>query len=54
MFKHIKKYKVACSECGQEWQISAKNDESKPIYCQECYWKRRRLGELQNVPDALV
>jgi CxxC-x17-CxxC domain-containing protein len=47
MFKYKAPYKVACSECGQEWQFSAKHDASKPIYCQECYWKRRQLGEFQ-------
>jgi hypothetical protein len=31
---------------GQEWQISAKDDASKPLYCQECYWKRRQLRIL--------
>jgi CxxC-x17-CxxC domain-containing protein len=46
MFEYKEKYKVACSECGQEWQISAKHDASKPIYCQECYWRKRQLGEF--------
>jgi len=46
MFNYEKKDKVACSECGQEWLISAKHDASEPIYCQEGYWKRRQLGEF--------
>jgi hypothetical protein len=46
MFEYKEKYKVSGSECGQEWQISAKHDASKPIYRQECYWKRRQLGEF--------
>ena len=28
-FEYKQKYKVACTECGQEWQISAKNNASK-------------------------
>jgi CxxC-x17-CxxC domain-containing protein len=47
MFKYKETYKAVCSECGQEWQISAEQDASKPIYCQECYWKRRQLGEFE-------
>ena len=47
MFKYKETYKAACSECGQEWQISAEQDANKPIYCQECYWKRRQLGEFE-------
>jgi CxxC-x17-CxxC domain-containing protein len=46
MFKYRETYKAVCSECSIEFQISAKQDASKPIYCQECYWKRRQLGEL--------
>jgi CxxC-x17-CxxC domain-containing protein len=46
MFTYKETYKAVCSECGQEWQISAEHDASKPIYCQGCYWKRRQLGEL--------
>ncbi|MGA3112703.1 MAG: hypothetical protein ABSE15_11885 [Candidatus Bathyarchaeia archaeon] len=54
MFKYEEKYKAVCSECGLEFQISAEADASEPIYCQDCYWRRRQLGELWNVPDALV
>ena len=50
----IGKYKVACSECGQEWQIFAKRDASKSIYCQECYWRRRQLGEFEITVEPLV
>jgi CxxC-x17-CxxC domain-containing protein len=46
MFKYEEKYKAVCSECGLGFQISAEVDASEPIYCQECYWRRRQLGEL--------
>ena len=30
MFKYKETYKVACSECGQEWQISADKMQANP------------------------
>jgi CxxC-x17-CxxC domain-containing protein len=39
------KYRAVCSECSIEFEIFAQVIASKPIYCQECYWKRRQLGQ---------
>jgi len=35
-----KMYKVICSECGKEAEVPFKPDESKPVYCRECYQKK--------------
>ncbi|UCF07800.1 MAG: hypothetical protein JSW28_09195 [Thermoplasmata archaeon] len=32
---------VICSDCGQEAQVPFKPDGTRPVYCQECYRKRR-------------
>jgi len=45
MFTYKETYKAVCSDCSLEFQIFSKQDASKPIYCQECYWERRQLDE---------
>ena len=32
---------AVCAECGQKCQVPFKPDSSRPIYCRECYAKRR-------------
>ena len=32
---------AVCAECGQKCQVPFKPDPSRPIYCRECYAKRR-------------
>jgi len=34
-------HKVKCSECGQECEVPFKPHEGKPVYCKECYRKRK-------------
>ena len=52
MSTYTQTYKAVCSDCSIEFKIFAENNKSKPIYCQECYWKRRKLGELQSALNA--
>jgi len=33
--------KTTCSECGKECEVPFKPTEGRPVYCQECYAKRR-------------
>ncbi len=35
-------YKAICSECGEECEVPFKPTEGRPVYCKECYAKRRR------------
>jgi len=37
-----KRYKVTCSECGQETEVPFKPDGERPVYCQECFRKHRK------------
>jgi CxxC-x17-CxxC domain-containing protein len=30
-----------CSECGKDCQVPFKPTEGKPVYCKECYMKRK-------------
>ncbi|RWX74028.1 MAG: hypothetical protein Metus_0053 [Candidatus Methanosuratincola subterraneus] len=34
-------YKAVCSECGQECEVPFKPDGTRPVYCRDCYAKRR-------------
>ena len=34
-------HKAVCSECGQECEVPFKPVEGKPVYCRECYRKKR-------------
>jgi len=37
-----KMHKAVCSECGEECEVPFKPVEGKPVFCKECYRKRRR------------
>jgi len=34
-------HKVICAECGKETEVPFKPDGTRPVYCRECYQKRR-------------
>ena len=34
-------YDVTCSECKKETQVPFKPDGTRPVYCRECYQKRK-------------
>jgi len=34
-------HKITCSECGKETEVPFKPDGDRPVYCRECYQKRR-------------
>ena len=36
-------HKAVCAECGKECEVPFKPKEGKPVYCRECYRKRRRF-----------
>ena len=36
-------HKAICSECGKECEVPFKPTEGKPVYCRECYRKKRRF-----------
>ncbi len=33
--------KATCSECGKECEVPFKPTEGKPVYCRDCYSKRK-------------
>ena len=36
-------HKVVCSECKKECEVPFKPTEGKPVYCRECFQKRRKF-----------
>ena len=34
-------HKAICSECGKECEVPFKPTEGKPVFCRECFAKRR-------------
>lgn len=34
-------HKATCSECGKECEVPFKPTDGKPVYCRDCYRKRR-------------
>ena len=34
-------HKVTCAECNVETEVPFKPDGSRPVYCRDCYQKRR-------------
>jgi CxxC-x17-CxxC domain-containing protein len=36
-------HKATCSECGKECEVPFKPTEGKPVYCKECYMKKKRF-----------
>ena len=42
-FKPREMHKAICADCGQECEVPFKPTEGKPVYCRDCYRKRRRF-----------
>ncbi|UCD97255.1 MAG: DNA-directed RNA polymerase [Candidatus Bathyarchaeota archaeon] len=34
-------HKATCSDCGQECEVPFKPDSNRPVYCRDCWSKRR-------------
>ena len=34
-------HKATCSDCGEECEVPFKPTEGKPVFCRECYRKKR-------------
>jgi len=35
-------HKAVCSDCGKECEVPFKPTEGKPVFCRECFAKKRR------------
>ena len=39
-------HKATCSECGQECEVPFQPKEGRPVFCKECYSKKRPKREF--------
>lgn len=37
------RHKAVCSECGKECEVPFKPTEGKPVYCRDCFQKRKKF-----------
>lgn len=35
-------HKATCSECGQECEVPFKPTAGKPVFCKDCYMKKKK------------
>lgn len=40
-------HKAVCSECKKECEVPFKPTEGKPVFCKECYMKKKQQEEQQ-------
>ncbi len=43
-------HKITCSDCGKEAEVPFKPREGTPVYCRECFFKRK--GITPREPEA--
>ena len=36
-------HKAVCAECGKECEVPFKPIEGKPVFCKDCYMKKKRF-----------
>ena len=36
-------HKIKCSECGKEAEVPFKPIEGKPVYCRDCFFKKKGI-----------
>ena len=41
-YENREKHNVTCSECGVETTVPFKPTEGRPIFCRDCYKKRKK------------
>jgi CxxC-x17-CxxC domain-containing protein len=42
-FKPREMHKAVCSECGKECEVPFKPTEGRPVFCRDCFAKKRRF-----------
>jgi len=43
-------HKVKCSDCGKDAEVPFKPREGSPVYCRECFFKRKGITPRENQP----
>ena len=45
-FRERNFYKVICADCNKECEVPFKPGQGRPVYCKECFSKRRNSGVM--------
>lgn len=45
-------HKATCTECKKECEVPFKPTEGKPVYCKECYFKKKDSGFTPRAPRS--
>lgn len=45
-------HKATCADCGKECEVPFKPTEGRPVYCRDCFQKRRDGEESGNAKPA--
>jgi CxxC-x17-CxxC domain-containing protein len=43
-----KMHKATCSECGTETEVPFEPDPSRPVFCRDCFMKKRNSNRRGN------
>ena len=46
-FRPREMHKATCAECGKECEVPFKPSGDRPVYCKECYLKRKGIEPRQ-------
>jgi len=46
-------YKVICADCGRHCEVPFKPSIGRPVYCKECFTKRKESGNLTPRVEAI-
>jgi len=44
-------HKATCEECKQECEVPFKPTEGKPVYCRDCFMKKKDSGDSNESPS---
>jgi CxxC-x17-CxxC domain-containing protein len=42
-FRPHEMHKAVCADCGKECEVPFKPTEGRPVYCRDCFAKKRRF-----------
>ena len=45
-------HKVVCSDCGNECEVPFKPNTKRPVYCRECFAKKRSLKSSRSISSV--
>jgi CxxC-x17-CxxC domain-containing protein len=45
-------HKIKCSECGKDAEVPFKPRNDSPVYCRECFFKKKGITPRSEAPAA--